>query len=387
MNCYIHVPFCVKKCAYCAFYSVPVTSEAEERYLDVLEREIASIPGAVAPRSVYIGGGTPSCLGYPNFSRLLEIARTLDFRRVEEFNMEVNPGTLDEARVKAMVRAGVNRVSVGVQSLDDNMLRFLGRIHSKRDVYRTVDLLRKHGLCNINLDLIFAVPGQSLEDVRRDVEELLSLGTPHLSCYEMTYEEGTPLTRWVKERSIPPNEALSCDMYDLILERLEAADVRAYEVSNFAKPGFECQHNIGYWRGTDYYGAGPAACSLIHGVRYANPRSLETYCGGDYTAALLREADDSATGHPGVEIDRISPRARAGEIAAIGLRMVRGWDFAEFYRTTGYRMELEWRREMERIYQWGYGEYIGTPVSGFRLNRRGLRFADLAAEQFIVTSE
>lgn len=371
---YVHVPFCVRKCFYCAFYSVPVTESEEQIYLNALERELSVVKEKLCPKTIFIGGGTPSCLSEQGLKRLLHLVRQTDCRNLTEFSVEINPATVNVEKIKLFQEAGVNRISMGVQSLNDAMLKQLGRIHTKQEVYETFGLLRKTGFQNINLDLIFAVPGQTLEALKKTVKELLTFHSEHLSCYELTYEMGTPLTSWTDKTGFQPDELLSCQMYDYILDTLAEAGIHRYEISNFARSGYECQHNIAYWRGVDYYGAGPAACSLINGTRYSHARSLTAYAD-----SVQRQQSEWLW-----EIDRISPQARAGEIAGVGLRMSRGWRFDEFYKITGFRLEKQWKTEMQRLCEQGNGEFF---EGGFRLTRRGLRFADLAAEEFIRLEE
>lgn len=374
---YIHVPFCVKKCLYCAFASQPIEPKAESSYLDALETEITAVQDSLRPQTIFIGGGTPSCLSEAGLERLFNLLEKLDRSQLREFSLEANPATLNANKARILSQGGVNRISLGAQSLNDTLLKQLGRIHSAKQVVDTYDLLRKSGFNNISLDIIFAVPGQSLQDLKLTLQKLLALKSKHLSCYEMTYEEGTPLTLWRRKTGYEPDEILSCNMYDTILDTLHQEGIERYEISNFSRKGRECTHNIAYWRGADYYGAGPAACSLIKGVRYGHTRNLEFYC----NSVSNRDTFDQEGTWPDWEVDRISPLARAGEIAGVGLRMSRGWQFDEFYARTGFHLQEHWGGSMERLVKSGNGEFF---EGGFRLTRRGLRFADLAAEEFIL---
>ena len=377
---YIHVPFCVRKCVYCAFASRPITPEAEQIYLDALEKELHAVRSRLRPRTIFIGGGTPSCLSRSGLERLMRLVRELDLSRLEEFSVEMNPATVDRDKARIFKEGGVSRVSLGAQSFNDDILRRLGRIHTAAQVTETYDLLRSEGFGHISLDIIFAVPGQTLDDLNTTLEALIALQSEHLSCYEMTYEEGTPLTAWARRTGFRPDEALSCRMYDTLLERLEREGLARYEISNFARPGRECAHNTAYWRGADYYGAGPAACGLLDGVRYSHPRDLT-----DYSRSICAtQPKEDGLRWDGWEVDQISPLARAGEIAGVGLRMSRGWRFDEFYQATGFRLEEHWPEEMERICRRGDGEFF---EGGFRLSRKGSRFADLAAEEFITLED
>ncbi|NCC59746.1 MAG: radical SAM family heme chaperone HemW [Verrucomicrobiae bacterium] len=375
---YLHVPFCVRKCGYCAFASQVYSASEEKAFLHALEIELSCLKTfLLKPETIFIGGGTPSCLSKTGLEKLMHLLNHFCHSGLKEFSVEINPGSLDHEKARIFYENGINRVSMGVQSLNDRILSQLGRIHSAQQALHTFSLLRKVGFKNINLDVIFAVPGQSLDVFEATLADILRLKSEHLSCYELTYEEGTPLTRWAQETNFKADELLGCQMYDCLLNKALEAGFSHYEISNFSRPGKECLHNIAYWRGKEYYGAGPSACSLLKGVRYTHSPSLAFYC-------QSMEAEDSF--HQNLkwndwQEDVLSPLARAGEIAAIGLRMTRGWKFEEFFERTGYRLQDHWVEAMQKLCSQGEGEFF---EGGFRLTSRGLRFADLAAEEFIL---
>lgn len=366
---YIHVPFCIRKCQYCAFYSSPLTPDLEKLYLDALSNEFSMASESLQPSTVFVGGGTPSCLSEGGLDRLLSLVSELDLSHLTEYSMEINPATLTSQKISLLREYKINRISMGVQSLDESVLTRLGRIHSAKEAIESFYQLRECGFKNINLDMIFGVPGQSFQSFQETVQSLLSFEPEHLSCYEMTYEEGTPLTQWKKQTGYQVDEEMICKMYDSILEQLTDYQIYRYEVSNFAKKGHSCQHNIAYWRGYDYYGAGPAACSLLNGIRYSHTRDLLTYC----KAMQARQME--------WEKDEITPLQRAAEIAAVGLRMERGWLFEEFKEITGFDLREHWMDVMEKIVARGDGTLW---TDGFKLTSKGLRFADLAAEDFLI---
>ncbi len=383
---YIHVPFCIRKCHYCAFASQPLTHDDSKRYLAALSKELFWAKKNLRPRTLFLGGGTPSCLDNGDLEKLFDLIQSIDLSQLQEFSIEINPATITPEKAALCRRAGVNRISIGAQSLNDKILRQLGRIHSAHQVSETVELLRETGFTNLNLDIIFGIPGQTLSELEETLNTLLELKTPHLSCYELTFEPGTPMTLQMQKSGFEPDEDLLCSMYNLILAKLAEKGIHRYEISNFARSGFECAHNIAYWRGIDYYGAGPSACSLIRGIRYAHPSLLSLY----YNAVIPKQnkklglTSSSPAENDFWEPDQISPLARAGEIAAIGLRMSRGWDFNEFYAHTGFRLEKQWAKALQKLISRGDGEFF---PGGFRLTDQGLRFADLAAEEFIITEE
>lgn len=375
---YLHVPFCVRKCSYCAFASQAFSASEEKAFLYALEIELSCLKNFLLKfETIFIGGGTPSCLSKAGLKKLMHLLNPFCHSGLKEFSVEINPGSLDHEKARIFYENGINRVSMGVQSLNDQILRQLGRIHSAQQALHTFSLLRDVGFQNINLDVIFAVSGQTLDIFETTLADILRLKSEHLSCYELTYEEGTPLTRWAQETNFKTDELLSCQMYDCLLKKTREAGFSHYEISNFSRPGKECLHNIAYWRGKEYYGAGPSACSLLKGVRYAHSPSLTFYC-------QSMEAEDSFLQNlkwNDWQEDVLSPLARAGEIAAIGLRMTRGWRFDEFYESTGYNLQEHWAEAMQKLCSRGEGEFF---KEGFRLTSRGLRFADLAAEEFIL---
>lgn len=316
---YIHVPFCARKCAYCDFYSVPLGGPAAEEYLRALERECAGLPEGFAPETVFIGGGTPTVLSVAELGRLFEtLAGALDLSRVTEWTCEANPGTLDAEKIRTLRRAGVNRVSLGVQSFEDGILKFLGRLHTARQAEESVRLLRAEGFDNLGLDLMFAVPGGVIE---RDLERALALGPEHLSVYGLTFEDGTPLARRRDAGEVAEiDDGEQLRQYRVVRETLKGAGFHHYEISNYARPGHECRHNLLYWGPGEYLGLGPAAHSHWAGRRWANARRVE-----DWAAGAPREFEEE-----------LAPEARAREALVFGLRRLDGVERAAFRRETGF---------------------------------------------------
>jgi oxygen-independent coproporphyrinogen-3 oxidase len=291
---YIHIPFCERKCSYCAFYSIPKPPVAPEpsgeggwknvpEFFQTLEEELKNLPDGFLPETVFIGGGTPTALDFQMLERFLPmlasrlLAQASDAGRFspQEFSCEANPGTVDEAKLALLKRSGVNRLSIGVQSFDSQCLETLGRIHSAGQAEAAFRMARAAGFKNTGLDLMFGVPGQTMQKLETDLDRALALCPEHISIYNLMYEDGTPLTVCDPEKI---DEGLEREMYDMIRRRLKAAGFVHYEISNFAKPGFECKHNLLYWSGGDYIGVGPAAHSHWKGVRWANVSDLEDYC-------------------------------------------------------------------------------------------------------------
>ncbi len=269
---YIHIPFCERKCSYCAFYSFSKPWKNVPEFFQALKEELKNLPDGFSQETVFIGGGTPTALDFQTLERFLPMLGRFS---PQEFSCEANPGTVDEAKLALLKRSGVNRLSIGVQSFDSRCLETLGRIHSAGQAESAFRLARAAGFENISLDLIFGVPGQTMEMVESDLDRALALGPEHISIYNLMYEEGTPLAVRNPDKL---DEGLEREMYDRIRHRLTAAGFVHYEISNFAKPGFECRHNLLYWSGGEYIGVGPAAHSHWKGVRWANVSDLDDYC-------------------------------------------------------------------------------------------------------------
>ena len=375
---YVHVPFCARKCDYCAFYSERAAGELINRYVAALIREMELVADDVRPRTVFFGGGTPSLLNLRQWEKILEAMERLNLVGAGEWTVECNPATVSAEKARLLRAAGVNRISMGVQSLDEDLLDRLGRVHSRETVFRSFDVLRKAGFGSVNIDLMFALPGQTLETWRATLIEALALGSEHLSCYEVIYEEDTPLFAQLQAGRFDVDEDLACAMYDQLLELAAGGGFHQYEVANFARhlsgardevPDQACRHNINYWRGGAFYGLGPSAAGYVRGARSKNWSNTILYC------------EELEKGRRAIEsTEQLPPLARAGEVAAFGLRMNAGWPFEKFQRATGFDLLEDWSAEMNHLAEQGWGE---IEPDRFRLTQRGLRFADTAAEQFL----
>lgn len=378
---YVHVPFCAQKCAYCAFYSEPSGGDLINRYVGALVREMELVAYDLRPATIFFGGGTPSLLNLRQWEELLRAMGRLNLLGADEFTIECNPATVSAEKARLLREYGVNRISMGVQSLDEALLDRLGRVHTRDMVFRSFDTLRQAGFDNLNLDLMFAIPGQTLEVWRATLREATALGSEHLSSYEVIYEDDTPLFAQMKAGEFDVNEDLACAMYDELLEHARHAAFEQYEIANFARhkspnrplgediPSHACRHNVNYWRGGEFYGLGPSATGLVRGIRTKNWSNTQLYC------------EQLERGQRAIESREVlPPLARAGETAAFGLRMVAGWPFDTFRRTTGQDLREGWAADMDALVQKGWASR--TP-DVFRLTRHGLRFADAAAEMFL----
>ena len=427
---YIHVPFCAHKCEYCAFYSEASQGELIQRYVTALVRELELVAHDLKPGTLFFGGGTPSLLSLRQWEQILSALQRLQLLGAGEWTIECNPATVSLDKAKLWRDHGVNRLSLGVQSLDEKLLDRLGRIHSRDMVFRSFETLRRAGFDNLNLDLMFAIPGQTLELWRATLDEALALGSEHLSCYEVIYEQDTPLYDQLQAGEFAVDEDLACAMYDELLERTAAAGFEQYEIANFARrrrvgeavqrdpspepqplpmsrpltpslspsggegarragegsaqsvhsgdtlpqpdsaiPALACRHNINYWRGGSCHALGPSAAGYVRGVRTKNWSNTRLYC------------EQLERGQRAIESsEELPPLRRAGETAAFGLRMNAGWPFDQFQHTTGYDLRVEWKDDMDRLVAQDWGQ---IQSQRFHLTRAGLRFADAAAALFL----
>lgn len=327
---YVHVPFCFHKCHYCDFYSITrQTHQRMARFVDLLLAEASlwrDSPLALRPQTLFFGGGTPSLLPRDEMARLIEgLHQRFDLCAVREWTVEVNPATADLEYLRMMRSRGVDRLSFGAQSFEPSELRTLERHHDSADVARAVSLAREAGFERLSLDLIYAIPGQSIQSWRGSLVQALALSTEHLSCYGLTYEPNTPLAvRRRLGRVSPAPEDLELEMFREARRLLAEAGRPAYEVSNYAIPGRESLHNLGYWRGESYLGLGPAAASHLQGRRFRNQPHL-----GRWEQAV------QAGRMPVIEYEHLTQRQRAGELAMLNLRLARGIERADFIARTG----------------------------------------------------
>ncbi len=366
LGLYIHIPFCKSKCIYCDFYSLPNSEEKMDRYVSVLCRQLAEIaPRAAAHEvdTVYFGGGTPSWLGE---KRLRQILKTVEKRyrlaKKPEVTLEANPDSAGDWKVlRTLRRAGFNRLSLGVQSADDEQLKILGRPHTFAQAEEAAAAARRAKIKNLSLDLIYGLPGQTLESWKETLEKAAALSPEHLSCYGLKVEEGTPLRDMLETLDLPDDDA-QADMYLWTVERLGELGYRQYEISNFAKPGYESRHNLKYWTLGEYAGFGPGAHSDLGDVRYAYIRDLDAYCLGV-----------EAQGDILSENERIPPRERDVEYLMLGLRLAKGVSRQEFE----YRFRLPFgpvQAALERFERSGHavlrsGRWHLTP-EGFLLSNQ-----------------
>jgi oxygen-independent coproporphyrinogen III oxidase len=382
VSLYLHVPFCHAKCHYCDFNSYAGMMGWRERYVDALAAEIA-LAGARAQlpngkprrcRTVFFGGGTPSLLTTAQVARLLDAtdaAFALD--PDAEVTLEANPGALEHGHLGELRALGINRLSMGAQSFESGLLRWMGRIHTPEEIVEAVRAARQAGFESLNLDFIFAVPGQSVATWSETLDRALELGPEHLSLYSLIVEEGTPLHRWVAEGKVhPAEEDLSADMYELAERKLSAAGYQQYEISNWALPGHACRHNLTYWRNLPYIGLGAGAHGWFAGERYSEARPIRDYVSRVEAAT---RADDGGLAQRAalpaaavVEREGIGRELEMAETAMLGLRLVEGVDLGAFLARYGVAFHAIFGKRLAELMPLGLLEYGNGRL---RLTERG----------------
>ena len=368
LGLYVHIPFCRQKCSYCDFYSLPHSEEKMDAYTAALVRHLEEVaPQAAAHQAdtVYIGGGTPTYLGASRLKTILQtIRKRYDVSRDAEITVEANPDSAcDVKALRTLRRAGVNRISLGVQSADDDLLRRIGRIHTFDQVRQAAEAVRKAGIRNLSMDLIYGLPGQTPDQWLDTLAEVLALDPQHISCYGLKLEEGTPLYLRREQETFPDDDQ-QAEMYLSAVDTLAQHGYEQYEISNFAKPGFASRHNLKYWHMDEYAGFGPGAHSDLGGVRFAYVRDIDRYIAGQL---LLSESETEET------------LARDFEYVMLSLRTAEGIDRAYFERT--YRQRFAPLDALFRQYE---SAGLAQPTEkGWRLTPRGF----LVSNSIIVALE
>ena len=326
LGIYIHIPFCRSKCDYCDFYSLAGREDQMDRYQKALLahlKETAPLAQGYPVDSIYFGGGTPSYYGAKRIKELLaHLSKLFQVEKDAEITVECNPDSVDLKSLRILRKAGVNRLSMGMQSAQEAELRAIHRIHTPQQTNQAVEAARKAKFTNLSLDLIYGLPGQTMESWKATVEHALSLIPQHLSCYGLKVEEGTPLARRVAEGEVLPDDDQQADLYLWTGGRLARAGLPQYEISNFAKPGYESRHNLRYWLTRPYIGFGPGAHSDFGGRRYSFVRDLDAYIRGVLEGGDIIESSEL-----------IPQRERCGEYLMLRLRTVRGVDGREYRHT------------------------------------------------------
>jgi len=395
---YLHIPFCVKKCRYCDFLSGPQDEETRERYTRALINEIKMqtiCPTGSPVDTVFFGGGTPSVLSGSQIDRIMEALHSFfSIQEDAEISMETNPGTADDEKLRVLKTAGINRLSLGVQSMHDRELALLGRIHTAGQARQTFEKARKAGFDNINIDLMSALPGQSLESWADTLEQAVRWAPEHISAYSLIIEEGTPFAAMYENGSLPtlPDEDTDREMYHYTGSFLAEHGYQRYEISNYALPGRECRHNSGYWTGHPYLGLGIGAASYVNGTRFSNCTDLREYLevlGRQKDRADATEQTDKAkqaekTGIASLirtDLHSLSAEEQMEEFMFLGLRMTKGVRSAVFTERFGKSIEQVYGRILERHISQGVLEK--TP-GGYRLTDRGVDVSNYVLADYLL---
>ena len=369
-SAYVHIPFCTQICYYCDFSKVFIKNQPVDSYLEHLLQEFHSYD-IQKLRTLYIGGGTPTALSAPQLEVLLDgLTKNLDLSVLEELTIEANPGDLDEDKIAVLKNSAVNRVSLGVQTFDDKMLKKIGRSHLENDIYENIDRLKLAGFDNISIDLIYALPGQTMEQVKDNVAKAIALDIPHLSLYSLILENHTVFMNRMRRGKLPlPKEEVEAEMFEYIIAELERAGFEHYEISNFSKPGFESRHNLMYWDNAEYYGIGAGASGYVNGVRYKNHGPIRHY---------LKAVEE---GNARIHEEHLSLREQMEEEMFLGLRKKTGVSKARFEEKFGTSFENIYGQVVRDLCHQGLLQIEGQKI---RMTKKGLFLGDTVAERFIL---
>ncbi|MBI5665588.1 MAG: radical SAM family heme chaperone HemW [Nitrospirae bacterium] len=399
---YVHIPFCLKRCIYCDFVSGIYNPARADIYIEALKKEISNISNEKPISTLFIGGGTPTALSANALSDLINhIFTHFSFTENYEATIEANPGTLDKEKLQALRSSGINRLSIGIQSFNDNELSFLGRIHTSGEAEQAVHLAKESGFENVGIDLIYGIPGQSFASWMVTLEKAVSLKPKHISTYELTVEEGTLLYGYLKNpptspfskggessllwqrgargdfsiKTLLPDEDKIIEMYEHTIDYLTADGYSHYEISNFAMPGYQCRHNITYWNRGEYCGAGPGAHSFINGKRFHNTDDLDEYL------KLVSENMSPVNGS-----ETITEDMALSEALFLGLRKTGGVNVEAFSRRYNKNILSHYQQEIDDLREAGLLEVASSDCSyetTLRLTRKGLVLSNEVFTKFI----
>jgi putative oxygen-independent coproporphyrinogen III oxidase len=371
---YIHIPFCTNKCHYCDFNSYVLKGQPVMDYLDALEREMELTVKMHPPtgiETIFVGGGTPTVLLPDQMEHFLKlVAAYFPSANPElEFTMEANPGTTDEDKLAVMKAGGVNRISFGVQSFNNELLSTIGRIHNTDDVYRSIENAKKLGFRNLSIDLMFGLPKQTVEIMQATLDEALSLDLQHYSIYSLKVEENTLFHTLFQKNQLPlPTEEEEVDMYTLIMNRLHEAGYTQYEISNFAKPGYDSKHNSMYWRNQSYYGLGAGAHGYMNSHRHVNVKGVQPYI------------DSTLQGLPITERFEVPQKEAMEDFMMVGLRLLRGVRQEDFMAQFGVPIETIFKSTLDKLLSI---KLLEQTADGYRLTEQGVLLGNEVFGAFI----
>lgn len=375
LGVYIHVPFCKKKCNYCDFYSVKWNDEWETKYTEAVIDEIKSYKEMLGHKyivdTVYFGGGTPTIIKPSNLKRILDsISIVADIDTEAEISMEANPNTLTDENLKQYRETGINRLSIGIQSLNDEILKKIGRIHNSTEALEAIDRAKKHGFENINADAMFNIPVQTTSDIEDTLTKIIERGVKHISFYSLKLEKGTPLYSMEQKNLITmPDEDEERNMYYKGRFVMEKNNLLQYEISNFAAEGFQCRHNLKYWNQEEYIGVGPSAHSFMNSIRYSNPSDLNLYCKNSIENNFNR-----------IIQEEMNKEELMFEYIMLRLRLTEGLDAKEFKRKFNVDFSEKYSEQIKYLTDNKLIEYNESIV---KLTQRGMDISNYVFEEFM----
>ncbi len=379
LELYLHIPFCARKCAYCDFLSGVAVRKTHRAYVEQLIQEMACQSvyyQGCGVTTVFLGGGTPSILEPEEIQAIMEAVRWyFDVQPDAEITIEANPGTVTVEKLETYQSCGINRISIGLQSADDQELKTLGRIHTYDDFLKTYQRVRQAGFTNVNVDLMSALPGQTPASWKNTLKKVMMLKPEHISAYSLIIEEGTPFyERYNGHPELLPDEEEEREIYYLTREVLREQGYERYEISNYAKLGYECRHNVGYWTGVEYLGLGLGASSYIQGFRFHNEADLDTYM-----RIPMNGADADEKLHQ--DITNLSLKERMEEFMFLGLRMTRGVSGSQFYERFGLNMWNVYGDVFRKLQE---NHLIEVEMPWVRLSELGVDISNYVLSEFLL---
>ncbi|GAA0789059.1 radical SAM family heme chaperone HemW [Hathewaya limosa] len=366
---YIHIPFCKQKCLYCDFTSFVHREEFMDDYIEALSSELLLYKDNIF-KTVYIGGGTPTFLNIKNLNKLSKVIGKLKLTEDVEFSCEGNPGTFTEEKLRILKAMGVNRLSIGLQSFDNGLLKILGRIHDADEFLKSFNMARNEGFNNINIDIMFGLPNQKIDDLKDTLEKVIKLNPEHISAYSLIVEEGTPFYKLYEDRKSLPTEEEEREMYNYILESLKKNSYFQYEISNFSKPNKECLHNIVYWDLKEYVGCGLGAHSFLNQTRRENTHNIKEYM------ECLRQ-----NRYPIIEEHKNTKKDSMEEFMFMGLRKIKGVNKEKFYENFKMYIEDVYKEVIDKYKRLNLLE---EDKQYLRLTKRGIELSNVVMADFIL---
>ena len=371
---YIHIPYCKRKCFYCDFISFSGKEDTIKKYVEAIKKDISDCKyTGFNIGTIYIGGGTPSFIDPQYISEIIaKVREKFIVTQNAEITIEVNPGTVTREKLMDYKKAGINRLSIGLQSTDNDTLKRIGRIHSYEDFVETYDMAREIGFDNINVDLMLALPNQTLDDLKESVKTIANLKPEHISVYSLIVEENTKMEKMVQDgTAILPTDEEERAMYRFVKDYLEKHKYKHYEISNFAKPGFESKHNTDCWKQKEYIGVGAAACSFMDNKRYSNIESLEQY---------IKNIENGNPNRNLVLNETLNEEDKMNEFMMLGLRKIDGVNIGDFKKIFGVNPIMKYCKTLDKL---THEDLIQVDENSIKLSKKGIDLANLVWEEFV----